>query len=218
VLFRSLNNFENVLCLTVSSKLSGAFNSALQAREMVQSPEKIFILDSLNAGPGQALLTLKAIELIQEQREIKEVVEELKKEIPKIRLYGAVEDPRWVANLGRATKSQAHWIKRMKKLKIHPIIKLKKGVLTKGGLVFAWDPAEALFKKIMKESKKARKKGKKIRVIIGHVDNLFQAEKLKKLLKGKIKAEIPFLTMEPEIIAVGAGPGALIVGWSPLEN
>ena len=215
---KQLKNFEKVLCITVSSKISGCYNSAIKGQEMTESPERVFILDSLNAGPGEALLVLRALELIQEQREIEEIMKELRKEITKIRLYAIIEDPKWAANIGRITKSQADWIRRMQKLKINPIIKFKNGVLTKGGVVFAEDAAEAIFKKILKESKKARKNGKKIRVVIGHADNIPQAEKLKKMLKAKIQVEIPYISMGPEIISVGAGPGTLLAGWSPLEN
>ena len=55
-----------------------------------------------------------------------------------------------------------------------------------------------------------------IRVIIGHADNLEQAEKLKKMLKEKIGAEIPYISLGPTIICAGAGPGTLFVGWQPI--
>ena len=96
-------------------------------------------------------------------------------------------------------------------------MELKNGVVGKGGMVIAQDASEALFKKIFKETKKVRSEGKKIRVIIGHADNLEQAEKLKKMLKGKISnIEIPYVAMAPTIICAGAGPGTLLAGWQPI--
>ena len=215
---KQLQNFEKVLCLTVSSGLSGCYNSATQAREMFSEKdrERIFIFDTQNAAAGQALFVLRAIELIQEQREIEEVIEELKKLIQKTHLYIIFADPKGIEFIGRITKSQANWIRRMKKLKIHPIMTIKNGVLTKGGTVFAKDEPEALFKKILKESKKERKLGKKIRVIINHADNLDGAKRLKEFLKG-IGAEISFISEGPPIICAVTGPGTLILGWQPIE-
>ncbi len=93
---------------------------------------------------------------------------------------------------------------------------IKNGVVQKGGIIFAKDVAEAVFKKIAKESKKIRLKGKKIRVIINQADNLEEAEKLKKLLKKEIGAEVSFISEAPALLGAVAGPGTLISAWMPL--
>jgi DegV family protein with EDD domain len=215
---KQLQRFEKVLCLTITSKISGCYNSALQAREMLPENEKerVFVFDTLHGAAGQALFVLRAIELIQEQREIEEIIEELKRLIPKTQTYVIFADPKGIEFIGRITKSQANWIRRMKKLRIQPIMKIKDGILTKGGMVFAKDEPEALFKKIKKESKKDRKSGKKIRVIINHADNLEGAKKLKGLLK-EIGAEVSFISEGPPIVCAVTGPGTLIAGWQPIE-
>jgi len=214
---KQLERFDKILCLTVSSKVSGCYNSAIQAREMLSEKEKerVFILNTLNAVAGQALLVLKAIELIQEQREIEEIIEEIKKLVPQTRLYLSFEDPKGVESIGRITKSQANWIRRMKKLRIQPLMELKDGALGKGGVILAKDGAKALFKKIQKESKKEMKAGKRIRVIINHADNLEGAKRLKEMLK-EIGAEVSFISEGSPIICAVTGPGTLLVGWQPV--
>ena len=220
---KQLQRFDKVLCLTLTSKISGCYNSAIQAREMLTENEKdrVFILDTLNAAAGQALLVLRAIELIQEQREIAEIINELKNLIPKVKFYIIFEDPKGVESIGRITKSQAKWIRRMKKLGIHPIMELKEGILGKGGIVFAKDEAEAIFKKVFKESKKERKLGK-IRAVINHADNLEGAKKLKGMLKRPTKggypgAEVSFISEGPPLICAVTGPGTLMGAWMPIE-
>ncbi len=214
---KQLQKFEKVLTICVSSKISGCYNSAIQGREMLSKEERkrVFVFDSLNGAAGQALFVLKAIEMIQEQREIQEIIEELKRLIPKTQLYVIFADPKGVEFLGRITKSQANWIRRFKRLGVHPLIKFKGGVLQKGGIVLAKDEAEAIFKKIAKESKKIRKR-KKIRVVINHADNLEGAKKLKNLLK-KIGVEVSFISEAPLLICAVTGPGTLILGWQPIE-
>ena len=211
---KQLQRFDKVLCLTLTSKISGCYNSAKQAELMINQSGQIFVLDSLNAAAGQALLILKAIELIEEKKEIGEIITEIKNLIPQVHTYLIFEDPKWIEALGRITKSQADWTRRMKTINLRPLMELKDGTIGKGGVVFAKDMAEALFKKILKESKK---EAKKIRVIINHADNLEQAEKLKRMLKEKMDVGIPFISLAPPIIAAGLGPGTLIAGWMPIE-
>jgi len=210
---KQLKEFDKVLCITISSKISGCYNSALQAREMSENPGRIFVLDSLTAASGQALLVLRAIELIQEYREIGEIMAELKKIIPQIHTYIIFEDPKWIEGIGRITHSQASWIRRMKKINIRPLMEIKDGVILKGGLMFASTGSEALFKKVFKESQKAKKEGKKIRIVIGHADKLEEAGNLKKLLKGKVNAEVSFIGLGPTVVCAAAGPGTLLVSW-----
>jgi len=214
---KQLQKFDKVLCITLSHKLSGCYNSACQGKEMMGEEEKarVYILDSLQAVASQGLLVLRAIELIQEQREINEVIEELKKLIPKTHLYAILEDPKWLEAGGRMSKSQANWIRRIKKINLHPLVTIKDGVVTKAGIIFARDTAEALFKKIAKESQKTRKEGKRIRIIIGHADNPEGAEKLRQRLK-EIKAEVPFISLASPVVCSHTGPGTLLAGWMPI--
>ena len=210
---KQLKEFDKVLCITLSSKLSGCYNSALQAKEMSEDPGKIFVFDSLTAASAETLLILRALEMIQEQREIKEILEGLKWLIPKVHLYVIFEDPKWIEGIGRITHSQANWVRRIKKINIHPLMEIKDGLVSKGGMMFASSSSEALFKKIFKESKKVRQEGKKIRAVIGHADKPEEAENLKRLLKQKINAEVSFVAIGPTVICAAAGPGTLLVGW-----
>lgn len=213
---KQLQKFEKVLCITVTSKLSGCYNSAKQAEEMVNEPKRVFIFDSLQILGAQALLVLRAVELIQEQREIPGIIQELKRLIPKVHLYALFEDPKWIEAGGRISRSQANWIRRMKKIHLHPLITIKNGIIAKGGVVFAKDMSEALFKKILKESKRVRKEGKRIRVIINHADNFLGAEKLKKMLK-EIKTEVSFISFINPVVGSHVGPGSLVASWAPIE-
>lgn len=216
---KQLQKFDKVLSITLSSKVSGCYNSAIRAKEMLNEDERkrVYILDSFNGAAGEALIILRAIELIQEQREISEVIEEIKNLISKVHLYVIFENPKWIENIGRITHSQANWIRRIKKIGLHPLIKMKEGKLIRGGIVFAKDMAEALLKVAEKDSKKVRKEVKQIRAVIGHADNLEQANKLKKMLKEKIHAEVSFIGIGPAVVCVGAGPGTLLLGWMAIE-
>ena len=89
------------------------------------------------------------------------VIEELKKEIPKICLYAFITDPKWLEWGGRLSSKLANWIRKFQKMGLYPFIGLKKGEVKPMGVTRARGLAEGLFKQIEKDSKKTRKKGKK---------------------------------------------------------
>ena len=60
---------EAIFVLTISKNLSGSYNSACQAAELYQETHpdgKIFVFDTLTAGPQQIMLAEKLKELINE--------------------------------------------------------------------------------------------------------------------------------------------------------
>jgi len=210
--------FEEIVCITLSSKLSGGYNSACQARDILpeEQKNKVFIIDSYQATCGEALLVLKAIELIQEQRGVSEIIQELKNTIPNIYVYAFLKDPKWLEWGGRISHSQANWIRRLQKIGVRPLLGIKDGVVEQIGFRFGVkETPEAIFKEIETKSKKVRKNGKKIRVVITHCDNLEEAEKLKDILKN-IKAEVSFINLTGSVVGVHVGPGALIAGWTEI--
>jgi len=215
---RTRGGFDKILCILVSSKLSGGYNSAIQAREMLpeKEKEKIYVLDSLLGSASQAILVLRAIELIQEQRKIYNIISKLKRTIPHIHLYGFFADPKWIEWGGRITPSQAIGIRCFQKFGIRTLIGVKNGKIEKIGLRFGIkDISEALFKEIEIKSKKIRRHGRKIRVVITHCDNLEAAEKLKEKLK-KIKAEVSFINLVGPVVGVHIGPGTLMAAWTEI--
>lgn len=71
---------DNVIAIAISSSLSGSYNSAMIAKEMVLENhpyKKIHIIDSLSTGGEMALAILKANELIAQGLDFDTVVKEL---------------------------------------------------------------------------------------------------------------------------------------------
>jgi hypothetical protein len=211
-----LKNFEKVLCITISSKLSGSYNSAKVAAELAGGEEKIAVFDSRHVSVAQGMVVLRAVELIREGRSVEEIVKELDLAIEKIKMYVFFDDPKWIEAGGRLSRNKALWIRRLKRLGLHPLITVKNGALAQDGIVFARNKAEALFKKVAKDSERERRAGKKIRTVIAHADDETSANLLKSMLKEKIGAEVSYITMVSPTLGVHAGPGSLIVAWSAI--
>ena len=71
---------EYVIVITISSNLSGSYESANTAKCMLEEDGnggKVFILDSLSTGPEMVLLARKANELIKEGKDFEQVCQEL---------------------------------------------------------------------------------------------------------------------------------------------
>ena len=64
---RAFGNDDIIFCITITSGLSGTYNSALAAKGKYESEHKgsrVFIIDSLSTGPEIELIAEKAQELI----------------------------------------------------------------------------------------------------------------------------------------------------------
>jgi len=213
---KQLERFDKIICITLTSKLSGTYNSACQAKNILGSEgEKIFIIDSLNATCGEALLDLKAIDLIEQSKDTEEIVKELEKFVPQVRLYGIFEDPKWLEASGRISSTIANWVRKMEKLGLRPLIGIKKGVIKAVGIkAGAKDIPTALFKEFEGRIKSLLRENKKIRTTITHGDNLEAAQKLKEMLESNFKGtEVAFINLIDNVLGVLLGPDALILAW-----
>ena len=75
-------NDDQILVITVSSKLSGTYNSALQAAKDYKN--QVFVVDSLNVAIAERLLVKYALQLIDNGKSITEIVDILNEKKTKI--------------------------------------------------------------------------------------------------------------------------------------
>jgi DegV family protein with EDD domain len=79
-----INEGYKIISIHLSSKMSGTYQSACMAKEMLQS-EDIVVIDSLNVTSGLGLLVIKAAKLKEKNLNIKQIEEEIKKLIPHVK-------------------------------------------------------------------------------------------------------------------------------------
>jgi DegV family protein with EDD domain len=206
---KTLEKFEKVLVITLSSKLSATYSSALQAREFMPDPSRIEIFDSLAAATPEGFLTLRAAELIQEGKELQEILKILDALREKIKLFGFLKTTHWVEKIGRISPWLVAAFKILKILGVQPMLGLKKGKVGLTGFNF-WtkDTFKALFHQLKSQSKKTGK----LRVGINYTDNIESAYQLKEKLEKELSAEVAFISLVPPIIGANSGPGTLIAG------
>lgn len=84
---------EQILVLTLSSKLSGIYNSAILAKDLYLSENKekdIRIIDTTTGCIGAGLLFIKAAKMIKEGKSLDEICENIEKMKDDIHFYGAL--------------------------------------------------------------------------------------------------------------------------------
>ena len=99
-----------ILVMTISSGISGAFNFAQKAREetLEKYPEaKIICIDSLRFGPGFGLMAVKASELRAQGLSLEETASWLEENKNRFHQAGWLDDLSFVAKKGRITHPKA---------------------------------------------------------------------------------------------------------------
>ena len=101
---------QNVFVISISSNVSGAYNSARLAAEEYQESHKdanIHVIDSLNAGPGERIVLRKLVELIDSGLSFEEIVTKIDAYNASKRIVFALENLTNLANNGRCSKLMA---------------------------------------------------------------------------------------------------------------
>jgi len=211
-----LSRFDKVICPTLTSKHSGSYNSAVQARNFLE-PEKqarVFVFDSQNASCGQSLITLKITDLIEGGKSAEEITREIKEFLPKVHFYLMLEDPKWLEASGRINPLVANLLREMIKRDIRISITFKGGKLTPSGIkIGARDIPNSLFKQFEAERKKFKAEGKKIRIAIFHGDWPEGVQRLREMVEKEKNIEVVSLHIIDNVIGAITGPNTLILAW-----
>ena len=103
---QAFEDADRVICVTITSGLSGSYNAARVAKEEYESiyPErKVFVVDSLSAGPEMELLTDKAEELFHQGKSFDDICKGVMDYKEKTGLMFSLECLNNLANNGRVS-------------------------------------------------------------------------------------------------------------------
>jgi len=216
-----LERFTEIICLPITSKLSGSYNSAVMAKSFLrpEDQKRIFVVDSQSGSSGQALIVLKAADLIKKEGSAEEIVRELEEFIPKVHFFLMLDDPKWLEASGRISHLIAAFLRRLGKSGIRPLLSFKRGLLVPAGIKMgAKDIPTALFKQFQKEVQKSRTTGKKNKVAITHGDDQEGAQRLQEMIEEEFKnVEIVFVNTLGNVLAAPAGPNSMTIAWHEID-
>ncbi len=94
-----------VIVITISSKLSGTYQAALDASKSFNG--KVFVIDSKNAACGEGILAKYALKLREEGKTAEEICDRLNKKKDKICVYAAIDTLKYLKKGGRISAATA---------------------------------------------------------------------------------------------------------------
>ncbi len=172
---------DNVFVVTISEQLSGTYNSAVLAKDMVRErhPDRfIHVFNSRSASVGETLITMKIKECLDEKLSNNQLVEKVERFIDEMKTYFISDDLSNLVKNGRISKTQGLLINA---LNIKPIM-----AATDDGNIIAVDKARGskkAFKKLVKIIGETGVKFEEIVLAISHANALQKALDLKEDLK-----------------------------------
>lgn len=198
-----LESGEDVLHIAFSSALSGTCATMKRVADELNETHsnKVMVIDSLNASCGEGLLVLKAHDLIEEGKTIKEVKEEIERLIPYACSYFTVEQLKYLVRGGRVGKFSGI-VGTI--LNIKPVLRVDEN-----GKLVSYKKIISRKKSIAELSNIATEKlADKQYVMISHAECLEEAQDLAKNLKETFNVE-PIITDLTQVIGCHTGPGLL---------
>ena len=97
---------EELICILLSSQLSGTYQSAVLAKDLVDY-DKIYLIDSLSVTHGIRLLAEYGQELARQNKSAEEIVAELEQIKGNIKLYATLDTLEYLYKGGRLNKTTA---------------------------------------------------------------------------------------------------------------
>ncbi|MCG6976790.1 MAG: DegV family EDD domain-containing protein [Acidiferrobacterales bacterium] len=206
------SHHENVVSINLSDRLSGTHRAAQTANDSKDSGLQVY--DSRNVSAGQGLLVMYAAELAKAGYPAEEILKRLDDVADLTKTYAVVPDLSYAVRGGRVPLSKkriADW------LHLTPVIANNREgrVVSKGVLL----GRTKLVPRFAHYLEKRATPAERWRVVVGHWDNLADAEALAEELRRRIKG-IESLHILDAGVAVGAhaGLGALVVGLQPWRD
>jgi DegV family protein with EDD domain len=197
---------DEVLGIFLASEFSGTYDSARMAKDMI-GDERIHIIDSRSVCIGTFALILEAIDLVNQNKNIKEIVEILENSKEKIVAVAALDTLKYLEKGGRLSKGQAVV---GSILNIKPIIGIKDGKLDVLEKIRGKNKTVKWFDNWIEENNYNLSDKT---VLLFHARTYDQLKVLREAIEEKhnikhiIEAEIG------PVIGTHAGPGVLAVGF-----
>lgn len=195
--------YDGVLAITISSKMSGTFNSAVLASHEVNIPVKV--IDSRMASTAISPMVRYARELLSLGAELNQVVQELEKKIS-AKGFGAfffVQDFDFLVKGGRVSKFSGF---------VGSLLKIRVGIyINEEGNMVPFAKARG-FKAIVDELiKKAESegftRGSEVDLYMVSCDNMEELKQIEQILRDFYKVRSVYYTPTGKVISMHVGPG-----------
>jgi len=200
----------DIISVHVGAKMSGTFQSAEMAKEMVAGRVRVHTFDSAGGSAGMGFMVLEALRMVSAGKAVADVIARLEAIRPRVNILLAVRDLRFAQMSGRIGKLQASL---SSLLHIKPIIVLRDGLLSVGDKVRTQSKAIDQMVKLTTERLGTLTP---VNLATVHAEAPEAAQALLERAKALMNCRETFVTELAASLAVHFGPGTVgLVGYQP---
>jgi len=128
--YQKLSGADGIVSIHISGKLSGTYNSALMARDMLEGGCPVEVIDSETLTMSVGLIVIAAAEMAKAGESMDKIVAEVKQAIPKTYLFFLLDTLEYLRRGGRIGKAKALL---GSILNVKPVLTIKDGELVPMG-------------------------------------------------------------------------------------
>ena len=202
--------YTDVIVIAVSSKLSGTYQGAILAKDLVDDLN-VYVVDSKSVSYGQMHFIYEAVKLIKEGLDAETIFNKISSLHDRINIYVLVDTLKYLVKNGRLSQTSG-FLGTL--LKIKPLLRIDEN----GSLV--------PYEKIRTTSKARRRlldlvkeeiKDKKVELFIAYTNNKEEAFLMKdELLESNNNLKISVVPLTP-VVGAHAGPGTIGLGYIEID-
>ncbi|EJO5349521.1 DegV family protein [Clostridium botulinum] len=200
-----LKNYDYIIYITISSKLSGTFQTGMLVKNQL-SKDRIIVFDSTFTSTIQKQMAIKTLELIKIGRSIEDIIKNLEYIKSNSKIYLVVDDLKHLHRTGRISLCTSSF---GKLINIKPILSFEKGeILLKKNVRTMNKVYNNLIELIENENLTSTSK-----IIIAHANGYDYALKLKeKVLEIYPEHKVTIEELSP-VISVHTGEKSFGLSW-----
>ena len=205
------SHYNNVISIHLSKKVSGTYQSALNASKKIKKIN-IKIIDSFTASVGLGLLAMYAVDLKQEGKNYKEIIALVNKKRNKTHIYLVPDDLNYIVKGGRAPAK----VKTIANLfRLRPVLGTKKGNLKARGVLYGKSNTVGKFSKYL--AKKLNQE-KEYRLMVAHSNCENKGKDfINTLLSSGLNIKEHYLLELGGALGAHAGPNSLVAGFQEVN-
>jgi DegV family protein with EDD domain len=199
------NHTRDILCITLSSKLSVVYQSALGAKERARAelPQtRIEVLDSQTATATEGFVALAAAQAAAEGKSLAEVVKAAEEMRDRVSLVALMDTIRHVYRSGRIPKIAA---RAGSMLNIKPVLTISSGTVRFMGAVRSRERGIERMLKIMRNKVGRRP----VHIAVMHAYALAEAQRLKERVASEFNCAELWVTEFSPVMGYATGTGTL---------
>jgi DegV family protein with EDD domain len=199
---------DEILVVVVSSKLSGTYQSATQAKDMIKGKCRINIVDSLSVAMGMGLIVISAVNAVKNGANLDEATQFTQKAISRSHLVAYFDTLKYLAKGGRIGKAQG-LLGSM--LSVKPILTVKEGEMSPLTRVRSLNGGFDYLYNVVSNA------GKLESLAVEHATTPGDADKLVERFGSIFPKDNIYRSIISPVIGTYAGPNALAISYLEAE-